>query len=64
MAALTDNERTILRGISQGRKTRDIAADMHLSEDTVYWYRKRLLARFKVGSSAAMVVKAMEEGLI
>ena len=37
-----------------------IAEELGLANETVKWYRKRMLAKFQVASSLEMVVKAME----
>lgn len=61
---LNDRERTILQLLSDGLTTKTIADRIFLSEDTVKWYRKNLLARFDQPNVAALVKWAVREGLV
>jgi DNA-binding NarL/FixJ family response regulator len=61
---LNDRERAILQHLSDGLTTRAIADRIFLSEDTVKWYRKNLLARFDQPNVAALIKWAMREGLV
>ena len=61
---LTERELFIVRRIAIGRTTPLIAAELNLSPETIKWHRKRLLAKFSASTSAEMVRKAMEAGLI
>lgn len=62
--ALTPQELGIVRLIAQGKKTPDIAKEMELKPETVKWYRKRLLDKFRATTSAEVVRKAIEEKII
>lgn len=64
MITLTPQELRIVRLIAQGAKTPDIAREMNLQPETVKWYRKRLLDKFQASTSAEVVRKAIEQGLI
>jgi DNA-binding NarL/FixJ family response regulator len=57
---LTERENVILHRIAEGRSSQQIADELGLANETVKWYRKRMLAKFQVASSLEMVVKAME----
>lgn len=61
---LTDVETNILRLICDGHTNPEIATLLHLSTETVNWYRKRLLVKFGVKNTVNMVRKALEEQII
>jgi len=61
---LNDREITILQMLSQGMTTPQIADKVCLSGETIKWYRKKLLLKFDATSSAELVKKAMDEGII
>ena len=62
--SLTGRERTVLERVARGQTTPRIAADLHLSTETVKWYRKQLLTKFGASTSAEMVRKAVESHLL
>ncbi|TVR83298.1 MAG: DNA-binding response regulator [Saprospirales bacterium] len=61
---LTDREKVILKMLSDGLTTREIAQTIFLSEATVKWYRKKLLTRFDQPNVAALVKFAYVNQLI
>ena len=61
---LTDVEKNILRLICDGMTNPEIAAQLHLSTETVNWYRKRLLAKFNVKNTVGLVRLALEKKLV
>lgn len=61
---LNAREQAILQMLSDGLTTRSIADRIFLSEETVKWYRKNLLARFDQPNVAALVKWAVQEGLV
>ena len=61
---LTDVETNILRLICDGHTNPEIATLLHLSTETVNWYRKRLLVKFGVKNTVNMVRKVLEEQII
>lgn len=61
---LTPTEQVVLQGICNGLTNPQIADQIHLSTDTVNWYRKRLLAKFKVNNSVSLALIAVREQLI
>ena len=61
---LSDRELGILRSIAQGLTTPRIAEELHLSPETVKWHRKRMLAKFSATTSAEMVRRAIEAGIL
>lgn len=62
--ALTERERQVLTFIAGGKTNVQIAETLFLSPETIKWYRKKLLAKFDVPSSAALVSKAKDLGLV
>lgn len=61
---LTDRELGILHSIAQGLTTPKISEELHLSPETVKWHRKRMLAKFSATTSAEMVRRAIEAGIL
>lgn len=61
---LTEREEQILRLLSEGYTSQQIAAKIYLSLPTIKWYRKRLLEKFEVANSAELISKAKEKGYI
>ena len=61
---LSDRERQVLELIVQGKTNPEIADKIILSQDTVKWYRKKLLAKFDARNSPDLVRKAMEQKVL
>ena len=61
---LTPQELGIVRLIAQGAKTNDIAREMDLKAETIKWYRKRILDKFRASTSAEVVCKAIELNIL
>jgi len=61
---LTAAEQTVLRLVCDGFTNPQIASQLHLSTETVNWYRKRLLAKYGVKNTVALVKHAIKEQLI
>ena len=64
VAVLTAKEQAILKLVSEGLTSEQIAEQMCLSLPTIKWYRKKLRAKFEANTSVEMVRKAMKQGLI
>ena len=62
--SLTRRERDVLQQLALGQTTNDIAESLHLSPETVLWYRKRLHRKFDVTTAVALVLKASRMNLI
>jgi DNA-binding CsgD family transcriptional regulator len=62
--AVSAREHEILDLLSKGYTTPQIAEGLHLSPETVKWYRKKLLVKFDVANAAELVTKAREGGAI
>lgn len=61
---LTDVEAHILRLICDGMTNPQIATQLHLSTETVSWYRKRLLAKYGIKNTASLVRLAVEKKIV
>ena len=61
---LTDVETHILRLLCNGMTNPEIASEIHLSIETVSWYRKRLLAKFGMKNTVSLVRLAVEQKLV
>ena len=61
---LTDVEKNILSLVCNGMTNPEIAVHMHLSTETVKWYRKRLLAKFGVKNTVSLVTLVMKEHIL
>ena len=60
---LTPTEQNILRLVCEGDSNPEIAERLHLSAETVKWYRKRLLTKFGVKNTVSLVTLALKEHL-
>ena len=61
---LTKPEQDILRLVCKGCSNPEIADHLHLSTETVKWYRKRLLAKFGVKNTVNLVTLVLKERLM
>jgi DNA-binding NarL/FixJ family response regulator len=61
---LTRREREILHGIAEGRTSKAIAAQLHLSDKTVEAHRSNLMKKLDLHSVAAVVRYAIRKQLI
>ncbi len=61
---LTARETEVLQLLAQGETTTAIAETLHLSPETILWYRKVLHRKFEVSSTVALVLKAAKMNLL
>ena len=61
---LSVREKEILDLLAQGNTAPQIAEALFLSPETIKWYRKKLLVKFNAPTSAALVSKAKDLGLV
>jgi len=61
---LSAREKQILTLVSEGLTSPEIAQIVSLSQETIKWYRKRLLQKTGASNSAEMIHKATEAGLL
>lgn len=61
---LTPREKDVVRLLMEDKSTKMIADELSLSYETVVWYRKRLLAKFDVHTSTALIAEVLRRGLL
>jgi DNA-binding NarL/FixJ family response regulator len=62
--ALTDRELTVLQHLSHGLATREVAAEIHVSEETVKTYLKQIFRKLGVRDRTEAVAEAFRRGLV
>lgn len=63
-AALTDREMTVLQQLTHGQSTREIAQEIHVSEETVKTYLKHIFKKLGVRDRTEAVAEAFRRGLV
>lgn len=61
---LSAREKDILDLLSKGYTAPDIAGALGLSNETIRWYRKKLIAKLDVSNTAELISTAKDRGLI
>lgn len=61
---LTNREMDVLKAISMGMQTKEIAESLHVSVNTVESHRKSLFSKFEVRNAVELVLKAINNGII
>lgn len=61
---LTNRELDVLKAISSGMQTKEIAESLHVSVNTVESHRKSLFSKFEVRNAVELVLKAINNGII
>jgi NarL family two-component system response regulator YdfI len=61
---LTSREREVLEGVAKGQRSKEIAAQLHITENTVKGHLATIYAKLGVDSRASTVAEAMERGLL
>jgi len=64
LASLTGREREVLQGIAEGLGSKEIAADLHVSQRTVESHRANLMRKLDVHKVSGLVRMAIREGLV
>lgn len=62
--SLTPHELEVLRLVSQGLTTRDIAKELHRSFNTIAMHRRHILKKLGVSTTALALLIAREQQLI
>jgi DNA-binding NarL/FixJ family response regulator len=62
-AKLTPREREVLQLMSEGRATKEIAMDLHVSIKTVETHRRQIMEKLDIHSVAELTKYAIREGL-
>ena len=60
---LAKREKEVARLLMDGKTTKEIAYEMGINEQTVFWYRKRLYAKLNVHSAVQLVSEMQKLGL-
>ncbi len=60
---LTEREREVLQLIAEGRSTKQIAADLHVSTKTVESHRRQVMGKLNIRNVAELTKFAIREGL-
>jgi DNA-binding NarL/FixJ family response regulator len=60
---LTARKRDVLRFVADGRTTREIASDLHISVKTVEAHRRQIMQKLDIRSIAELTKYAVREGL-
>ena len=63
-AALSDQEKRVLRLAAQGKTNKEIAADLYLSDKTVKHHVSNILSKLNLSSRAQAAVWATQHGLL
>lgn len=61
---LNDREIAILKMLADGKDSKFMADELSLSLETVYWYRKRLLAKFDAKTMTEVLSEAIRRGVV
>jgi DNA-binding SARP family transcriptional activator/DNA-binding CsgD family transcriptional regulator len=61
---MTDREHTVLRNVGRGHNDGEIAASLHVSEDTVRRHVGRILDKLGLRDRAAAIVYAFDNGVV
>lgn len=61
---LTEREKQVLQLIADGLTTTEIGEKLFLSKRTIEGHRKNLISKLNVRNTAALIMKAVKEGLI
>lgn len=60
---LAKREKQVAKLIMEGKTTKEIASEMGVNEQTVFWYRKRLYAKLNVHSAVQLASEMQKLGL-
>ena len=62
-SVLTAREREVLQLIAEGKSTKVIAKELHVSTKTIEWHRNQIMNKLSIQSVAELVKYAIREGL-
>ncbi len=61
---LSAKEEKILKMLAAGKRSTEIAVEMHLSLPAIKWYRQRLKSKFDAATTGELLVKAIEHKML
>lgn len=63
-AVLSERELSVLKELTYGKSTREVADSLHLSEETIKTHLKRIFKKLEVRDRAEAVAEAFRRGLV
>lgn len=64
LQGLTETQRRVLTRIGQGRMTKEIAAELQITESGVKWHREKIYQKLHLAGLADAVRAAVKLGLV
>lgn len=64
VTGLSDREKEIIRGVACGKANKEIADELHLSVHTVTTYRRNIISKLGIHSTAGLTIFAVLNGLV
>ena len=61
---LTAKEEKVLKMQAAGKKSTEIAEDLHLSLPAIKWYRQKLKTKFNAATTGEMLMKAVAQKIL
>lgn len=61
---LSAKEEKVLKMLAAGKKSTEIAEDLHLSLPAIKWYRQRLKLKFNAATTGEMLMKAVAQKIL
>lgn len=61
---LTAKEEKVLKMLAAGKKSTEIAEDLHLSLPAIKWYRQKLKTKFNAATTGEMLMKAVAQKIL
>lgn len=62
--ALSKREQEVLKCISEGLKSNEIATELYISVNTVEYHRKQIMLKLDAKNASDMLIKAIKSGLL
>lgn len=61
---LTAKEEKVLKMLAAGKKSTEIAEDLHLSLPAIKWYRQKLKTKFNAATTGELLMKAVAQKIL
>ena len=61
---LTDKEEKVLKMLAAGKKSAEIADELHLCLPAIKWYRQRLRSKFDAATTGELLMKAVARKIL